>query len=819
MGKFVCIHGHFYQPPRENPWLEAVEIQDSACPYHDWNERVTAECYAPNSAARILDGHGCIMDIVSNYAKISFNFGPTLLSWMETYAPELYAAILEADTLSMERYSGHGSAIAQIYNHIIMPLANDRDRRTQVIWGIKDFEQRFKRFPEGMWLPETAVDLETLDILAEHGIGFVILAPHQALRVRRKGRGKWRDVSGGRIDPTLPYFCRLRSGRTINIFFYDGPISKAVAFEDVLNKGEDFVARIMTGFSDKRHWPQMLSLASDGETYGHHKKFGDMALAYALHYLEKEGLAKLTNFGEYLDRFPPFLEVQSIENSSWSCCHGVERWRNNCGCNSGGYSDWNQEWRAPLRGALDWLRDTLAPLFEEKAKTLVKDPWAMRNDYIGIIFDRSPQNVTNFFAKYEARPLRHEEKVSILNLLEMQRHALLMYTSCGWFFDELSGMETVQILAYASRAIQIAEEVFGVPLEREFCRRLEQAKSNLPEFVDGAVVYERLVKPSAISLKDVSVHYAVSSLFQDYGAEANIYSYSVTQEGYDKTESGGAKLAIGKIFVQSTITNAMERMSFAVAHLGNLFLNGGVRTFIGEEAYDLMRGEVRAAFDKGDFSELARVMDKHFGMHTYSLVHLFRDQKRQVLALIAGRTLEDFENKHREMYNESKPLMGLLCEIGVPVPKPFLDAAALVLSADLQKAFCEREINVKAIEDMTATLRKFCIIPGSVELELAARRALERTMCAFCEEPLNQERLAGVGQLIRLVQSMPSVDVNLWQVQNEFFRVARQEYLQLITKLGKETAQEWASLFGHVGTMLSFNLQTLIGKTEEEIYG
>ena len=306
MNKFVCIHGHFYQPPRENPWLDEVEVQDSAFPYHDWNERVTAESYARNADARILDDSQRIVDIVNNYSKISFNFGPTLLSWMEKKDPEIYRSIVEADRLSQKNFSGHGSAIAQVYNHMIMPLANSRDKRTQVIWGIKDFEFRFKRKPEGMWLAETAVDLETLDIMAEQGIKFTVLAPHQAK---------------GRVDPHVPYRCHLPSGRKICIFFYDGPIALGVAFEGLLNNGEQFARRLTNDFSSSDPNAQLVHVATDGETYGHHHKFGDMALAYCLHYIEEHQLAQLTVYGEFLEKFPPtprcrnrgkfFLELRS----------------------------------------------------------------------------------------------------------------------------------------------------------------------------------------------------------------------------------------------------------------------------------------------------------------------------------------------------------------------------------------------------------------------------------------------------------------------------------------------------------------------------
>ena len=354
MERYICIHGHFYQPPRENPWLEEVELQDSAYPYHDWNERITAQCYAPNTASRIFDQEGRIVDIINNYSKISFNFGPTLLSWMERHKPDVHAAIIEADRLSQERFSGHGSAIAQVYNHMIMPLAGKRDKYTQVIWGIRDFRRRFGRDPEGMWLPETAVDIESLEILTELGIKFTLLAPRQAHRVKRIRKGaKWNDISEGRIDPTMPYICLLPSGRTIHLFFYDGPISQDLAFGGLLSSGEGFANRLAGAFADFRDWPQIVHIATDGETYGHHHRYGDRALAYCLYLIESQNMATLTNYGEYLEKHPPTHLVEIFENSSWSCIHGIERWRNSCGCSSGMYPGWIQEWRSPLREAMD----------------------------------------------------------------------------------------------------------------------------------------------------------------------------------------------------------------------------------------------------------------------------------------------------------------------------------------------------------------------------------------------------------------------------------------------------------------------------------
>ncbi|MGE0407321.1 MAG: DUF3536 domain-containing protein, partial [Candidatus Korobacteraceae bacterium] len=509
MDRYLCIHCHFYQPPRENPWLEEVELQDSAYPYHDWNERITAECYAPNSASRILGGSGRISKIVNNYSRISFNFGPTLLSWMERHARETYERILEADVLSQQHFSGHGSAVAQAYNHMILPLANRRDKHTQIFWGIRDFRHRFQRDPEGMWLPETAVDMETLDVMAEQGIRFTILAPHQAKQVRaRHTRQPWRSVEGGNIDPTRPYLVQTRAGRKIAVFFYDGPFSRAVAVDKRLSRGENCALRLISGFDNERNWAQLMHIATDGETYGHHHAHGDMALAYALEYVESRNLAQITNYGEFLEKFPPVMEAEIIDRTAWSCAHGVGRWESDCGCNSGGSPGWSQKWRAPLREALDWLRDDLTPQYQKSARQLLKHPLKARDAYISVVLDRSPENVDRYLAEHALRPLNPEEQVRALRLLEMQRYLMLMYTSCGWFFDELTGIETVQVMQYAGRALQLGQELFGDHREQEFLGRLSQAVSNLPELGNGAEVYARFVKPAMVNLLGVMAHYA-----------------------------------------------------------------------------------------------------------------------------------------------------------------------------------------------------------------------------------------------------------------------------------------------------------------------
>src|SRR5882757_7613357 len=607
--RFVCIHGHFYQPPRENPWLETVEVQDSAAPYHDWNDRITAECYAPNGASRITNKQDEIIRIMNNYARISYNFGPTLLSWLHDKAPRTYRMILDADKFSAQRYSGHGSAMAQVYNHLIVPLANKRDALTQIRWGIADFEFRYGREPEGMWLAETAVNRSVLDLMAQEGIKFTVLAPVQCARVRilpttnpdsnpgaiaeaaEAEEISWTETPNATVDPTHPYLIHLDEGRTINIFFYDGPASRAIAFEGLLNSGEDFGKRLLAGF----HPPspgdpevaQISHVATDGESYGHHHKHGEMALSYGMHYIEDGQQASLTNYAEFLEKFPPKWEAEVAEDTSWSCVHGVERWRSNCGCNSGGKPGWNQEWRTPLRDALDYLRDATAPLAEQLAQSLLKDLWTARDAYIQVILSRedparSPAAILNFFTQHATRELTDNERIACLELLELERHTQLMYTSCGWFFDEISGIETVQIIAYAGRVLQLAVKLFGQPgidVEKNFLDILAQGKSNIPEIGNGAEVYRRYVNSMQIGLEQVGAHYAISSIFRNYPEHGELFCFDVHRESQETFNSGRGRVAVGRALIYSRITEENEDICFAVLHLGDQNLSAAVKRY------------------------------------------------------------------------------------------------------------------------------------------------------------------------------------------------------------------------------------------------
>jgi alpha-amylase/alpha-mannosidase (GH57 family) len=805
MDHYICIHGHFYQPPRENPWLEAIELQDSAAPYHDWNERITAECYAPNSVSRIVDEHNRIVKLVNNYARISFNFGPTLLSWLEANSTDVYAAILQADKESQRKFSGHGSAMAQIYNHVIMPLANSRDRVTQIVWGIRDFEKRFERAPEGMWLSETAVDLETLELLAKYGIRFTVLAPHQAARVRQIGDDAWRELNGTPIDSTRAYQHRLPSGRSIALFFYHGPTARAVAFEGLLSHGDRFIERLTSVFSPDRKRPQLVHIATDGESYGHHHRFGDMALAYALEQIDSRRLARLTNYGEFLEKHPPTDEVEIVEKSSWSCAHGIDRWWSDCGCSTGAHLGWNQGWRTPLRNALDWLRDTVVPQWESKTSEFLTDPWAARDAYIDVLCRRSAANIERFFSRYAVRTLTHLEKSIALQLLELQRHAMLMYTSCGWFFDDLAGIETVQNLRFAGRMVQLAEKFFGNSLEAQFSNQLKSARSNLPEHGDGSQIYDREVRPAKVDWEKLAAHCGASTLFEDFPKETTIYCYDAVLEDHQIFTAGRAKLGMGRVDLKSKITLESQRLSFGVLYLGDHNVTGWVDEFVNDDTYQsIVRGAVEP-FKRADFTAVMRLMERRLGESNYSVRSLFRDEQRKVLQTILATNLQEAESLYRQIYEPRAPLMRFLTDLGIPLPKGFAAAAEFVLNNYLRAALEGPEIDSSRVIELLETIRLEGVTLDTATLEFTYRRSLEGMATKFAADP-SPSMLQPLYEIATLFQKLP-FSVNLWKVQNIYYDVLKQVYpnKRKEQRLGNETAR-WVSRFEDLGRLLDIKI-------------
>jgi len=807
MEKNLIIHAHFYQPPRENAWLESIEVQDGAYPYHDWNERINAECYAANAFSRILGEKGRISRIVNNYKKISFNFGPTLLMWMQERAPHVHDAVVEADRESVKERSGHGNALAQAYNHLIMPLATKREKRTQVVWGIEDFRSRFGRDPQGMWLPETALDTETLEVLADEGIRFTILAPSQAHRVREKDKADWIHVDEGRLDFRKPYKVVLPGGKTITVFFYNGPVSRAVAFEGLLRDGRAFAERLIRNFTEERK-PQIVHIATDGESYGHHSRFADMALAYCIHYIEEKNLARVTNYGEFLEKNPPLWEAEIKEKTSWSCAHGVERWRSNCGCNTGANTDWNQEWRTPLRDSLDWLNAEIAKTFDEMGRIYFKDPWGARERYVEIVLDRSPETVRKFFKEHGKDGLKEEHIVNALKLLEMERHSMLMFTSCGWFFDELSGIETVQVVQYAGRAIQLHHELYGDSLEEEFLKRLEKAKSNIASQGSGRDIYQRYVKTMMIDLKKVAVHFAISSLFEEYGEKEALYAYDITKADYERHEAGQTELAAGKLGVRSRITWGTDSVEFAVLKLGNRDINCGLCRCRTPEEYESMKKELRESFLKGSFSETLRVMDKYLGAHTYTVKDLFRDEQRKIIMFSIEESLAELDRIYRDLYDRNRFLVGLLKEYEVPVPNVYVATAAYALQSELKRVIEKEELfDVEKARGLYGEMQELGIRPDEAELEFILRRKFHALFNRLEKGP-SLEFIRHIQGLLEFTAMLP-FKVNLWEAQNIYWAMAEKIFPEFLKREGEE-AREWVKAFKELGDTLFFNTEEVL---------
>lgn len=728
--KYLCIHGHFYQPPRENAWLDEIEIQESAAPYHDWNARICAECYSPNALARVLNDKQQLTDLINNYARISFNFGPTLLSWMEKKEPEVYRAVLEADKLSQQNFSGHGSAIAQAYNHMILPLANLRDKYTQVRWGIADFKKRFGRLPEALWLAETACNTEMLEVLAECGMKFVILAPGQCAKVRKIGEEKWQDVSGAKVDPKRAYLCNLPSGRRIALFFYDGPISQGIAFSDTLKSGENFAGRLLSTYNSGSE-AQLMHIATDGETYGHHQKFADMALAYCLKYVEDKTDVQITVYGEFLAKNPPQYEAQIFENSSWSCFHGVERWRADCGCNSGMHSGWHQKWRKPLREALDWLRDEMIKTYDTIGLQYFKDPWAARDEYIDLVLDRSLDAQHRFFLKH-ATEKAWTDRPGALCLLEMQRFAMLMYTSCGWFFDEISGIETVQIMQYAARAAQLNKQISGVDLEPEFIKRLEAAPSNIRDLKNGAVVYQRFVLPQKMPLEKIAAQHAVAVLTDPTLNPNRAYDCEVKDFTHTLLTAPANHLYYGEMRLFSTITLEERHFAFVVLQQGaTSFLSAAMDVPADK---DSLFNTLKTSFEKGRYDECATLIRERFKT-VYPLLSLFKDAQRKVIDSVMNKVYEDTDRKFTQIFEEQYPVVRGLQYIGTPLPKPFLTVADFVLTSDLKAEFRAKDVDINAVEELMEDVKTLGLDVSGEELRRVVSDKLTFLSFSFARNP------------------------------------------------------------------------------------
>lgn len=794
-GVYVVVHGHFYQPPRENPYLDAIERQPSAHPYHDWNERIHHECYRPNAFARIMNDREDVIGIINNYEYLSFNFGATLLSWLERHDVEVYQRILEADRKSCARLNGHGNAIAQVYNHIILPLANDRDKRTQVRWGKEDFRSRFGRDPEGMWLAETAVDYPTLEVLIAEGIKFIVLAPSQAQRCRPlpttdDPHPDWHEVGGNQIDPTRPYRCFLRpkngeqggaEAPFIDIFFYDGPISRDMGFDSALSNAHNFASRIGQAVRGDQRPAQLISVATDGETFGHHKGGTEKCLAYTfVNEFPSRGWT-VTNFAHYLSIAPPTWEVELKPVTAWSCSHGVDRWQDDCGCGGGGL--WHQQWRRPLRDALNWLRDQLTQIYEEAASPLFRDPWQVRDEYIKVVCDRSVNHVSQFLEQHQDHILNVSERVDALRLLEMQRHSLLMFTSCGWFFEEVSRPEGVQILRYAARALELAGDVTGVRLEEAFIKRLEAIPSNVDCFGNGAEVYRQLVHSAQISLEQVAAHYALSSLFTSHAREQRVYCYTAHQSDYQLQRIGSMTLAIGRLQLISEITRETADLVFAVLHLGGWDFHCCIQPFSGRRDYSEMKDDLFVALKQASSAHIILAMNRRFGDQSFNLQSLFAEERHRIMRLLTQGTLNRLAQLYTQVYRDNYGVVMAFQRDELDVPQEMQVAAEVALrhrvllslrsleqeSSDLssQTGF-DHLAELDAIATEAEHMRCRVDLPEAKQtLERLVLQVLHHLLSEFDPATLSTD-LARLDRLIALGQQM-QLNLSLAQAQELYF--------------------------------------------------
>ncbi|MFO0550966.1 MAG: DUF3536 domain-containing protein [Polyangiaceae bacterium] len=770
--RFVCIHGHFYQPPRENAWLDRIERQDSAHPFHDWNARIESECYGPNSRARILDGEDHVVAMINNLASVSFNFGPTLLSWLELHAPRTYAAILAADRDSA-RTLGRGSAMAQVYNHVIMPLATPRDRRTQVAWGLRDFEHRYGRKPDGMWLAETAVCTDSLRAMAEAGIRFTVLAPRQAKSVRFAGDTDFVEVRESTLDTTRAYRVDLGDGLEIAVFFYDGGLSQAVAFERLLASGDAFANRLMGGFPSESPRAQLVSIATDGETYGHHHRFGEMALAYAVRRIEASPDVALTNYASFLDAFPPDAEVTIHENTAWSCAHGVERWRSNCGCRT--RADSNQAWRGPLRDALDHVRERLDAIFEREGAQLFTDPWRARDGYINVILDRSPAAVDAFLEEHgrrgaDGKPVTsdaaHRRRALVLS--EMQRHLQLMYTSCGWFFDDVDGLETTQILQYAARALDLARELGHRDLEAEFERRLEAARAPAPKAPSARDVYTKRALPSRVDLARLATTSAVTSLFGVSMLPAP--AFEVTEREVHTVRHGTDRFATGRVDVRSIITDESASFVFAVHHAGGPSVTGGIADASQSE---IEPEQALSRFEEDTPDIFVSWLRATFPEPVGNLKNLPLDERIMVVERILANVVKNAEAAYRQVFTENAALLTELARTGVRPPRALSAASRVVLESDLTRAARRDPPDARALRNLLAEARAENIRFDEAAFSFELVDAINRVVTKLEEDPSDDADIGCLGDLVEIGRKLQTtIDLSraqdiAWAVLND----------------------------------------------------
>jgi alpha-amylase/alpha-mannosidase (GH57 family) len=796
--RYVCIHGHFYQPPRENPWLGVIEKQPSADPFHDWNERIFAECYAAGARARIHDNERRIVRLVNNFLNLSFNIGPTLFAWLARYHPHTTRRIVAADRRSCERLGGHGNALAQAYNHMIMPLAGPRDKHTQIIWGMADFEHRFGRRPEGMWLPECGVDMETISALISHGIKFIVLAPEQAARVRHFHDPHWQECAGQSVDPRRAYrvFERTEDGRKLynrhlDVFFYHEGLSHGIAFQHLLRSAEKLDHRVEEAYEEDRHEPQLISAATDGESYGHHEPYGEMCLAFFFENLARQHDEEITNFSHFLARVPPTWEAEIWEGergegSSWSCAHGVDRWIRHCGCSTDGDVGWRQDWRAPLREGLEALRARLDAIFEAEGTVLLHDPWEARDDYIRVRLDPRPEVREAFLARHaRVAEAEEEQRTRIWTLLEMQRYGMFMFTSCAWFFADIDRLEPVQNLRYARRALEYAAVFTDEDLEALLVEHLERAASNQPASGDGAEIYRRQVLPARTSEENIAACYVLLALHE---LEPPRFACRVAFEEEDRTPLGGLEAFRGVLRYEDGYTFRTTHYAFFAAHTSDR-----EAACILEPAADPASARRRlAAWSEEPLEQAHRRLEED----GHLIRNLPREQRRALLHHILAGQLEEVANTFAQTYDRLQPLLSVLAENKIEPPEALTAAAESVLSQRF-RAVCQDLAHREGFDDALAAQARDLLAEGE-RYDLAVDRSAAAPVMAdrileglqrLIDEPDLQAAGAAAETLTALMSFSREVGFffeNGGRIENRYWYLLRCRVLPLVQELHRD---------------------------------
>ncbi len=736
----LVVHGHFYQPPRENPWTEEVSIEPSAAPFHDWNARITAESYRPNGWARVLDERGRVAQIVDNYEHFSFNVGPTLLSWLQAHAPDVYDRMIAADAIG-------GGAIAQAYNHAILPLCDERDARTQIRWGLADFAHRFGRGATGLWLPETAANDDVLALLVEEGVRFTILAPGQAVAVRALDGDEWADVSDGAIVGGRPYRWHHPDGeRSLDVVFYDGGISHDLAFGLTGLSSEELLRRVRDAAGDG----SPVCIATDGETFGHHHKFAERALAYAFAHEAAPAGVRITNANRLVLDEPATHEVR-IRESAWSCAHGVGRWKEDCGCSTGGEPGWNQAWRAPLRAALDVLRDHGKEVFERRGSEVFDDPWAARDAYVDVLLGKA--TVDDVLARHRTRVLDTDAEVLARTLLEAQRQALLMYTSCGWFFNDLAGIETVQVLRYAARAIDLLAEIGEAgDVGDRFFARLAEARSNVDEEGDGVAIWHRHVEPSQASTPIASSRTSpLVSLLQHGELPTELAGFDVDAHPHQDAERGGLRGVAGAVVLRHRRTGRRTNHVYAAVHLGGLEVFGATRP-VDPERDPGSFAELADAVDRGErATTLLRLIAERFGPDEFVLDSALPDAAEQIVAGAAAALADRFAGTYEQLYGDNRPLLSALVGAGFPLPPELRAPAELALARRFEAAVADGRHDAAADIAEEARRAGFTMVTPRALSTIA--RTLAAAVTAAVAEP-DEDTVGGALDVLRLARAL-----------------------------------------------------------------